>query len=129
MTDRNAAAACTTGCASTSEGNCSSSAICRIRPLEPGCSAWDAEVSSDRATRLSHDLKRRATEHAGDDEADDDVRPRRAAEPDGQRGEQDGHVRDDVVAGAQPGRTHIDIVAAMPPEQDETDDVGGERGQ
>src|SRR5213078_5075575 len=71
MTDCNAAAACTTGCASRSEGNRSSSAICRIGPLEPGCSACDAEVSSDRPARLSHDLKRRATEHAGDDEADD----------------------------------------------------------
>src|SRR5439155_25783599 len=97
MTDCNAAAACTTGCASRSEGNRSSSAIGRIRPLEPGCSACDVKVSSDRAARLPHDLKRRATEHAGDDEADDDVRPRRAAEPDGQRREQDGHVRDDVV--------------------------------
>src|SRR5881296_2250273 len=46
MTDRNAAAACTTGSASISEGNRLSSAICRIGLLEPGCSACDVEVSS-----------------------------------------------------------------------------------
>src|SRR2546427_11977496 len=46
MTDRNAAAACTTGSASISEGNRLSSAICRIGPLEPGCSACGVELSS-----------------------------------------------------------------------------------
>jgi hypothetical protein len=79
------------------------------------------------ATRLPQDLKRRAAEHAGDDEADDHVRPRRAAERDGQRREEHADVADDIVAGARPGRAHIDVVAAMPPEQDGTDDVGGER--
>jgi hypothetical protein len=52
--------------------------------------------------------------NAGDDEADDDVRPRRAAEPDSERREQDGHVRDDVVPRARAAaRADVPNLAAI----------------